>query len=419
MPFQSGRVSFCRFRVEGDAPKTADAATLATLAEHSFREAEIGAPDIVESGWTTGEHLLDTQFSYEKNGYGVGGTLLLFALRIDTHAVPAELKHAYKRINEQALASENPSGFATKEQKREAADTASRQVHEDLAAGKFRRSKSVPVLWDLARGEVFCGSSGNTASEELASLFLKSFNVRLEAISSGSLAGAMLRASGKGRDYEDLKPSAFTRAPDAGAADAGDEGDDASPRERATPVVPWVAASIDLKDFLGNEFLIWLWWVTECGHGQIEVASPTGRGKSIVAVAIDKTLDTECAWDLLGKQSLKAEGPTRLAEAGRALATGKWPRKAGLIVAESGARQWELTLQADRWMVTGASMPEAPEAQSPRELLESRLDAARGLAETLDLMFDAFLKIRVGSGWPGQRQTIRNWIRNRQKAAAE
>ena len=43
MPFQSGRVTFCRFRVEGDGPQSVDETTLATLAEYSFVEKEIGA----------------------------------------------------------------------------------------------------------------------------------------------------------------------------------------------------------------------------------------------------------------------------------------------------------------------------------------------------------------------------------------
>ncbi|MCX5658715.1 MAG: hypothetical protein NTW19_03210 [Planctomycetota bacterium] len=415
MPFQSGRVSFCRFRVEGDGPKTADATTLATLAEHSFRESEIGAPDIVESGWITGEHLLDTQFSYEKNGYGAGGTMLLFALRIDTHSVPAELKHAYKRMNEQALAAENPSGFASKAQKREAADTAARQVHEDLASGKYRRSKSVAILWDLPNGMLYCGASGNTVTEELAANFLKSFNLRLEALSAGSVAGRMLRDTGKGRDYEDLHPSAFTKPPEGGHDEEGESGEEPSATSRAMPVVPWVASSIDLKDFLGNEFLIWLWWVTETAEGLVEAPSATGRGKVDIAIAFDKTLDAECAWGLLGKQSLKAEGPTRLAEAGRALMNGKWPRKAGLILADStGGRQWEITLQGDRWLVSGAMLPEVPEAQSTRELIEARLDLTRGLAETLDALYGVFLKARVSGSWASQRTAIRKWIRERQ-----
>ncbi len=170
MAFHSGRVTFSRFRVQpagGDAPAAVDETLLSILSEHRFRETEIGAPEEVEVGFITGEHLLDTQFSYEKNGFGVGSTLLLCAMRMDTHKVPADVKQAYRKLNEQAAAEGNPSGFASKGQKREAQELAGRQVQEDLASGKFRKSKSVPLMWDLASGMLYCGANGNTVIEAL------------------------------------------------------------------------------------------------------------------------------------------------------------------------------------------------------------------------------------------------------------
>ena len=116
MSFHSGRVTFCRFRCAGSAPKSVDEGLLTALGERAFRESGIGAPQEIEGGWTTGEHIFDTEFTYEKNGYG---DALLFALRLDTNKVPGEVKRAYQKINEQTAAAENPSGFASKLQKRE------------------------------------------------------------------------------------------------------------------------------------------------------------------------------------------------------------------------------------------------------------------------------------------------------------
>jgi hypothetical protein len=136
--------------------------------------------------------------------------------------------------------------------------------------------------------------------------------------------------------------------------------------------------------------------------------------KREIAVAFDKALDTECAWGVLGKQSLRGSGPTRMAEAAQALVTGKWPRKAGLLLADStGQCQWELSFQADRWLVSGASLPEVPDAKTPRELIEARLTLTRQLADTIDDLFRVFLKVRVASGWSGQKQKIRKWIGER------
>ena len=411
MPFDSGRVTFTRFHVVGDAPPSVDDAFLSILSEARFRETEIGAPDEVEAGFTTGVHLFDTQFTYEKNGYGSPGQgLAHFALRLDTHKVPADVKKAYRVMNEQAAASASPTGFASKTEKREAKETANQQVRDELASGKYRKSKVVPILWDLAGQTLYCGASGTTVIEHLARLMRQSFAVELENLSAGVLAGNLIKAQGRSRDYEDLQPSAFTPPPDTPRA--GD--DDESPSTgRQLPALPWIAKSVDLKDYLGNEFLMWLWW-----HGERDKDQPTIETEAAgpVFVAIDKALDMDCAWDLTGKQTLRGDNPCKLPEAGDALRTGKWPRKAGLILADDEL-QWELTLQADQFVVSGAALPEieGDDAQTPREATERRFQSITQLAAALDALYGAFLARRASGPWPHDRDAIKDWIKQRQK----
>jgi hypothetical protein len=57
MGFASGSVSFRRFAVAGDAPKTVDQALLDKLAEHALKPAEFGVPEEVEYGWSGGRHI--------------------------------------------------------------------------------------------------------------------------------------------------------------------------------------------------------------------------------------------------------------------------------------------------------------------------------------------------------------------------
>jgi len=393
MSFHRGRVTWCKYFLSGDGPKTVDDTLLAILADHGFRETEVGAPDEVEAGFVTGDHLFDAQFTYEKCGFGPGSNLVLFAMRIDTHKVPPEVKHAYRKQNELAAASQNPSGFASKAQKRDARDAAERQLHDDLAAGKFRNSRMVALLWDLSARVIYCGSSAQTAQEQLARLMRDGFGLELQYASAGISAAHHLRSVGRGRDYEDLQPTPFTPPP----PEIGDV-------ENATfPVVPWVAKSVDLKDFLGNEFLLWLWWKTEENEGEIPVAGNN------CFVVIDKTLDMDCAWDALGKMSLRGNGPARFAEAGEALATGKWPRKIGLVLSD-GEFQWELTLQGDRMAVSGVKLPSIDAVNSDRELIEARLLHVQTLARLLDGLYAAFLADRTGAPWPTMRTTVRQWI---------
>lgn len=400
MPITSGRVSYCRFRVQGDAPPAVDETLLDLLHEHAFRETEIGSPDEVEAGWVTAEHLMDTTFAYDKVAYG---PFVLFALRLDTHKVPGEVKQAYQKMNEQAAASQSPTGFASKSEKREAKDLANRQVQEDLASGRFRRSRSVQIAWDLANGLVVCANASGSVVEQLVRLFRKTFAVELVPMTAGLEAGHYLSQSGKSRDYEDLLPSSFTKPP----AESGYAEDQASPRERHTPVCPWVTKSIDLKDFVGNEWLTWLWWMQENEEGIV----PTDKAGELF-ITIHRALDLDCAWEMGGKVTIRCDKPTSLMEADDALKTGKWPRKFGLIVSD-GEHQWDLTIGGDTLNVSAALLPDITEAQTPREVIEQRLALIGSLGFALDQLYAAFLKQRTASGWPGKRDTISKWIKQR------
>ncbi|MEL7088907.1 MAG: hypothetical protein AAGL98_10800, partial [Planctomycetota bacterium] len=398
-----------------------DDAFLSILSEARFRESDLGTPDEVEAGFTTGLHLFDTQFTYEKNGFGtpgpgsaVGGGRALFALRMDTHKVPADVKKAYRVMNEQAAASGNPTGFASKSEKREAKETANEQIRQELASGKYRKSKIVPILWDFERRTLYCGAAGTTVIEHLSRQMRQAFAVELDNLSAGVLAGNLIKAQGKARDYEDLQPSAFTPPPDAPRGSGGDE-DGPSFGDGSLPALPWIAKSVDLKDYLGNEFLLWLWW-----HGERDRDTPTIKTQAAgdVFVALDKALDMDCAWDLTGKQTLRGDNPTRLPEAGDALTTGKWPRKVGLILADA-EHQWELTLQGDQFVVSGAALPEIEDVEHARELIERRLELIVALSDTLNALYATFLDRRAAGPWKTDRDAIKAWIKDRQKSKAD
>ncbi|MEX0775921.1 MAG: hypothetical protein WD042_09445 [Phycisphaeraceae bacterium] len=407
MSFQSGRVSFCRFAVSGDAPASISQELLDQLSANAYTDSSIGAPGEIESGWITGDHLYDTQFTFDKNAFG---NLLLFAMRVDRNRIPAEVRYAYQRAHEQAVAAGNPSGFLSRAQKKEVRDLVDRQVHDELATGKHRRSKQVDLVWDLANGQLYCAASGNKIHEALSAGFRGTFDLDLEMLTAGALAGAVLQGKGQLRDYEDLHPSPFTPPP----SDRHRDQDEAaqSPQDASIPNVPWAHTSTDAKDFLGNEWLIWLWWLSEMGDATVE-AQVAGQKRSL-SFTLVQALDMECAWGYRGKQGLREAAPTRMSEAAEGLKNGKWPRKTGLILAD-GESQWELSLQADRLLVSAALLPEITDTASPRDLVEQRLLRSRELAQSLDGLYETFLRQRTSSAWDGTRQNIRDWIGKRRR----
>ena len=379
-----------------------DQKLLDTLADQAFVETEVGAPQEVEAGFVTGEHLFDTQFSYEKNDFG---QCCLFGLRIDTHQVPPAVKKAFRMMHEKALAADNPSGFASRNQKREALEAAEDQARQELASGRHRRSKMISVLWDLRRQTLYCGTSGAKALEILCRKMRQAFGVELSVVSSGSLAAALLEKQGLVQQFDTLQPSRFTDAPAAAHNDDPGEGGYSGGYE--TPPIPWLSRAMSDKDFLGNEFLLWLWWRTETGSGEIEI--PGTNGERAVAVLVDRALDMDCAWGLTGRQSLRGTSVTRLPEAAEALRIGKWPRKLGLIVAD-GNDQCELTFGGDSLSVNGAKLPDIDDVSTNREFVEARLEQVIDLTELLDGLYGVFLAKRATDKWPTVLSEISQWI---------
>src|SRR5581483_9942276 len=129
MGFSSGSISFRRFAVVGVSPDNIDQALLDKLSEHALRPSDIGLPEEIEYGWSGGRHILDGEFSFENN---VFADALHFALRIDTNKVPGDLKKAYQLMEEEAVAKTNPSGFISKNQKRDVKETIRAKLDDEL-----------------------------------------------------------------------------------------------------------------------------------------------------------------------------------------------------------------------------------------------------------------------------------------------
>lgn len=384
MGFSSGSIATQRFAVSGDQPAALDEGVLDAAARHALRAEEDGISPEENYGWSGGRHILDQHFDFEHN---VFNDALSFALRVDTNRVPSELKRAYQIMEEEAVAAGNPSGFISKQQKRDVRAQIGQKLEDEMKSGRFRRSKLSPVLWDLPTRTVFSPASGNTAGK-LMELFERSFELALTPMSAGTLALSMLQQRGRRRDYEDLRPTRFVYGPDG---------------EGQWPEYPWAAKGPQPKDFLGNEFLLWLWHEADERDGMISTE------KGDMTIFIDRLLDLDCAYGQSGRDGLRGSGPWRMPEARDGLLSGKVPRKAGLIL-EAQGQQFNFTLNAETLAVSALKLPEVEEADTPRTLFEERITLLRDFWKGIDAMFESFLATRCSSTWENKTGQIRKWI---------
>jgi len=388
MGFFTGRVSYFRFRVDGPNIRQFTEDYIERLSNFQSGRQRIASADGIEVGWTAGEHILDTDFQLEKN---IINDCLVFELRVDAERLPSDLLRAYYSVELKALSANNQSGLPSAKQKREAREIARERLEQEAKDGRYTKRKCTPVLWDAKSNEVLFGTTSLTQIERLVALFRQSFGYGLDAITAGRRAFQLAELHQHTRSVDDSSPSAFVPG--------------FTPED-----VAWIADESS-RDFLGNEFILWLWFHYDAGHDTVKLADGTEA-----TFMLARTLSLECPRGQTGSETISHEGPTSLPEAKRAVQSGKLPRKAGLTLVRHND-QYEFTLHAETLAVGGAKLPNMPEdVTDARAKLDTRADQLRHLVETLDLLYDAFGQARLTKKWAEILPQMQKWLAHYEKA---
>jgi hypothetical protein len=385
MGFLAGLVTLECFRVDGEKPSQFGPKHVKTLERFAIGKTETSSLEEANVGFLAGGHLFDLDFGLEKN---VIGEALHCAVRIDTNQIPAAVRKAWLQIELAALTADNPSGRPTKLQRQEAKEAVAARCEEESKNDKFRRMQQFPLLWDARQGILYFGGTSVAVGEQCCDLYSRAFGVTLGRLTAGCRAQEWSAEAKRRKALEEVTPSAF-RPGDASAE------------------ISWWNHESGNFDFLGNEFLLWLWWRWETQSDTIVLPD-----RSEVTGMFARTLSLQCPRDESGKETITAESPVRLPEAVQAIRTGKLPRKAGLILVRHG-EQYELTLQAETFTISGAKIrvEDTTEAAEGQGILEQRIESVRGLQETVALLFHAFCEQRIGKNWPGDLEHMRRWLK--------
>ena len=379
MPFLSGSLGFERFSVTGfDAPHFEEE-IIEKLSHHASGKFQTSSTENTSIGFIGGDHLFDQHFDFGKN---IIHDALHCGVRVDTNQVPAAIRKAWLQMEIAGLAKDNASGRPTKTQKLEAKEAVEARCEAEAATGKYRKMSSFSVLWDRLQSLLYFGGSGAAAAGHCADLFERAFDVELSRVTAGTVAINWAIGAGKLAEVEDLRPAAFVPAHTHGE-------------------LAWANVDSSNPDFLGNEFILWLWWTLENETDTIQLSD-----ESEVTIMLTKTLTLECPLGEHGKETISAESPVKLSEAMQAVRAGKLPRKTGMTLVRNGT-QYDLVLQAESFAISGAKIHVD---EDDGYGIEDRIDGIRELSETVDLLFQHFLARRVSSAWSQELQQISNWL---------
>jgi len=154
-------------------------------------------------------------------------------------------------------------------------------------------------------------------------------------------------------------------------------------------------------DYLGPEFLTWLWWRAD--------ADPCFKHEDGTEVYIhfDEHLEFRGERAAARRTVLRAGMPGASMEARAALRSGKSLVAARILLAR-GEDELRFTLRAESLGVSGLRLP-APEGETREDRLLACLDAQDQFVDDLDLCFATFLRVRCTEAWVAESERIRVW----------
>ncbi len=381
MGFLSGSVTFERFRIVNDPTNSFGEEHLEILKQHQIGKSETNLHEQASIGFTGGAHLLDTRFDLEKN---VLGDAMHFGVRIDSCSVPGPIKRAWTQIELAGIMTENLGSRPTKSQREEAKEAVEARCAAESEKGNYKRMGETSVLWDSSTETVFLGGASEKTNDACIDLLERSFGLEFSRISSGKLALEYADAAGVNADLFAIDPTPFI-------ADQVAE-------------VLWWNGMTDNYDYLGNEFLLWLWWKWETGSDTVSLSDETE-----VTGMFARSLSLDCPKGENGKESISSESPVALPESAMAIRMGKLPRKAGLTLIRDG-EQYDFNLQAEAFVMGSAKISRPGDSSTEMSDSLERIESIRRMADTIDLLFESFCEVRIGKAWAKESKKLSAWL---------
>jgi hypothetical protein len=391
MGFLSGSATFERFRIKTDPTGTFGEEHLKTLKKFRVGATKTNLYETPNVGFSGGAHLLDTEFDEAKN---IIGDAMHFGIRVDSCSIPGPIKRAWTQMELAGIVKDNTGGKPTKAQREEAKEAVETRCAAEAEKGNFRRMSETSVLWDANTETIFLGSTSEKVNDGCLELLNKAFGLEFLKVTSGSLAVELTEGSSEQTSV--LFASSSTSF---------------HPEGHST--FHWWNGMQDNYDYLGNEFLMWLWWYFETKSDTIKLSDDTE-----VSGMFARSLSLDCPLGENGKESISSDSPVALPEALLAIRMGKLPRKAGLTLVRDG-EQYDFTLKAETFSINAARISQVGDDSPIRDKLD-RIESIRQVAETVDLLFGVFCERRLGANgktWTSEAKKINGWLRTDRQIA--
>lgn len=161
---------------------------------------------------------------------------------------------------------------------------------------------------------------------------------------------------------------------------------------------------IESKRFLGSEFMMWLWFKSECYESLFE-----NRDHGTLEFWYDDKLTLEAYLAETERNDFKGGAPAHSAEAKTALQHGKRVAKAKLGIIKEG-REWTFTLKTDTLDVSGVKLPALLSREEDEQFYE-RMFLLEELEDIIGSLYKEFLVLRTDMIWAREvLPAMQTWV---------
>lgn len=161
---------------------------------------------------------------------------------------------------------------------------------------------------------------------------------------------------------------------------------------------------VEQYEFLGKEFLTYLWYLCDATSGTI-----TFEDGTTIELSVGNSICLESEYGDVKKSTLKGDHPAISVEAKTSLSEGKQLAKARFEATIDNI-EWKFTLDGKTLDLSSVQIPKVS-APSEESILVYRLRAFDFFYGVVDNLFSKFLEIRTNnSSWEREVAKISKWI---------
>ncbi|TNE45050.1 MAG: hypothetical protein EP343_27660 [Deltaproteobacteria bacterium] len=169
--------------------------------------------------------------------------------------------------------------------------------------------------------------------------------------------------------------------------------------------------AIENTRFLGREFLLWLWFVSETQDGMVTLPTEDPDKDPTVEIVIDDRIVLEPSYGQGNRHLLSGMEPSTAPETAFALQMNNMPSEMKMKVIR-GSQAWAFSLRGEDLLLRSLRIPEVL-SQKDDDYLYERIYLLEEMEEILEQLWHLFINARTSPLWDETRSNIQNWIQTK------